>query len=150
MLHHPGWASVEVPLLHLPERLSVPVALLLGAGLLAGLDLLGAVAAKNLAARHSVGWFLAGAAVFVLLFWVYASLLDLAELSVVTMAWIVLLQVAVVVLDRVRYQVHLNAGQVVAIAAILALQGYLVMSTSSASETRDVVAVTAAAAGSGR
>ena len=97
--------------------------------LLAGLDLLGAVAAKNMARSGSFLWFAAGALVFVLLFWVYGSMLDVAELSVVTLAWIVLLQVGVVVLDRVRYQVHLGAGQITAIVLILALQGYLVLST---------------------
>jgi hypothetical protein len=142
------WPTAQVPLLPLPDRVPAPVALLLAALLLAGLDLLGAVAAKNLARSGTFTWFAAGVLLFVLLFWVYASMLELAELSVVTLAWIVVLQVAVVILDRVRYQVPLGAGQVTAIIMILILQGYLVLSTSGPMRGGEPAQVTAVVAGS--
>ena len=52
-------------------------------------------------------WLFAGVGCFVLLFYVYASSLQYAELATVTMGWIVLLQVGLLVLDHVRYDVSL-------------------------------------------
>jgi hypothetical protein len=125
--------AFNVPMLQLPERLPGPVVLLLAMSLLAGLDLLGAVAAKNWSERHTFPWFALGALIFVIVFWVYGSVLRVAELSVVTLGWIVLLQVAVVILDRVRYNVTVTPTQMVAIVLILFLQGYLVLSASDSS-----------------
>jgi peptidoglycan/LPS O-acetylase OafA/YrhL len=117
-------------MLQLPERLPTPVVLLLAASLLAALDLLGAVAAKNWSEHHTFPWFAAGALVFVVVFWVYGSVLQIADLSIVTLGWIVLLQVSVVILDYVRYHVPVTPMQLGAIALILILQGYLVLSSA--------------------
>jgi hypothetical protein len=122
--------ATGVPMLQLPERLPAPIVLLIAAMLLAGLDLVGAVAAKNWSSSHSFAWFAFGALVFVVLFWLYGSVLQVAELSVVTLGWIVMLQVAVVLLDRFRYAVQISPGQIVAIGMILMLQSYLVMSST--------------------
>ena len=65
---------------------------------------------------------LVGLAAFGVLFWVYASSLQYAELALVTMGWIVMLQVGLVVLDRVRYGVELPPGKWVAIVVLLAAQ----------------------------
>ena len=65
-----------------------------------------------------------------MLFWVYASSLQYAELAVVTMGWIVLLQVGILVIDRVVYDSSLPAGKLVAVVIILAAQGYLVLAPS--------------------
>jgi hypothetical protein len=127
-IHVPDRLAFDVPMLQLPERLPAPIVLLVAMSLLAGLDLLGAVAAKNWSEQRTFPWFAFGALVFVVVFWVYGSVLRVAELSVVTLGWIVLLQVAVVILDRVRYNVHVTPPQLVAIALILVLQGYLVLS----------------------
>jgi hypothetical protein len=43
-----------------------------------------------------------------------------------------MVQVAIVIVDRVRYSVSVSSGQFVAIVAILFLQGYLVLSSSTA------------------
>jgi hypothetical protein len=134
LVHTPERLNFNVPMLQLPERLPAPVMLLLAMMLLAGLDLLGAVAAKNWSEHRTFPWFAAGAAVFVIVFWVYGSVLQVAELSVVTLGWIVLLQVAVVILDRVRYSVTVTPAQMVAIVLILFLQGYLVLSASSSAD----------------
>ena len=123
-------AELSVPMLSMPERLPTPVVLLITAVALAGLDIAGAVAAKKWADHGSTTWFLVGLLTFAVLFWTYGSALQYAELSIVTMGWIVMLQVGLVVLDRVRYQVHLSAGQWVAVVAILLLQGYLVLAPS--------------------
>ena len=123
--------AFDVPSLNMPERLPQPVVLLLAMLLLAGLDLLGAVFAKTWSEQRTFPWFAAGATVFVIVFWVYGSVLQVAELSIVTLGWIVILQVAVVILDRVRYSVPVSPGQFSAIVAILLLQGYLVLSASS-------------------
>jgi hypothetical protein len=95
--------------------------------LLAGLDLLGAVMARRYADHRSSLALVGGAAVFVLLFWVYGRSLAYAELATITFAWIAMLQVGVVVLDRFSHHTPIPAGKLVAMAAILVLQGYLLL-----------------------
>lgn len=56
----------------------------------------------------------------------------MAELSTVTFGWVVLLQVGILILERVRYDVELPPGKWVAIAAILVLQAYLIMAPNGA------------------
>jgi hypothetical protein len=78
----------------------------------------------------SVRWLVAGVASFLLLFYVYASSLRYAELATVTMGWIVLLQVALLVVDHLRYDVTLPPARWVAVGLILVLQAYLVLAPS--------------------
>jgi hypothetical protein len=66
----------------------------------------------------------------VALFVVYAVGLRYAEMSTVTFGWIVVLQVGVLAVERFRYDVALPPGKWVAIAAIIALQAYLVLAPS--------------------
>jgi hypothetical protein len=94
---------------------------------LAVLDFAGALAAKEWADGGSPRWLFAGIGCFLVLFYVYASSLQYAELATVTMGWIVLLQVGLLVLDHVRYDVALPPARWVAIVLILVLQGYLVL-----------------------
>lgn len=115
----PAWAS--------PTAWPTPVLLAGIATVLAGIDLLGAVVAKAWSAHRSLTWLLVGTALFALLFWVYASALSFAELSIVTFGWIVILQVGVLLLDRFVYGVELPPGKWVAAAGLLVLQGYLVL-----------------------
>jgi hypothetical protein len=98
--------------------------------LLAALDLGGSFAAKEAVDRRSVGLALTGAALFLAVFWVYISSLEVAELSAVTFGWIVILQVGVVLLDRFRYGVLMAPGAWLAIAVLLAAQAYLVLAPS--------------------
>lgn len=104
---------------------------------LAGLDLVGAIVAKEWTLGRSSWFFVAGAASFVVLFGVYAVGLRYAELSTVTFGWIVGLQVAVLIVERVRYEVDLPPGKWIAIAAILVLQGYLVLAPNGGSPSDD-------------
>lgn len=120
--------SVEVfPLIKAPEAWPVPVVATLAMVLLAGLDLVGALLAKDWADNGSVRALVLGAGAFVVLFWVYASSLRYAELALVTMGWVVMLQVGLVLIDRWRYGVELPTGKWVAIGVVLAAQGYLVL-----------------------
>ena len=110
------------------------IGLALGAMLaLAGLDMVGAVLAKEWTLRGQVVWFVAGLAAFGLLFAVYALSLHVAELSIVTMGWIVFLQVGLLVVDSVRYGVTFPPGKWAAIGIILALQAYLVLAPNGGS-----------------
>jgi hypothetical protein len=74
-----------------------------------------------------------GALSFLVLFWVYASSLQYAELAVVTMGWIVLLQVGILVVDHIHFDSALPAGKLAAIIIILAAQGYLLLAPSGSS-----------------
>jgi len=123
------------PLIKAPEAWPVPVVATLAMVCLAGLDLAGAVLAKEWAQNGSVRALVLGAGAFLVLFWVYASSLRYAELALVTMGWVVMLQVGLVLVDRWRYGVELPTGKWVAIAVVLVAQAYLVLgpSTSQAS-----------------
>jgi hypothetical protein len=94
---------------------------------LATLDFVGAVLAKEWAEERNHWLFAGGLAAFGALFAVYALSLKLAELSTVTFGWIVTLQVGLLLLERVRYAVVLPSGKWAAIVAILVLQAYLIL-----------------------
>jgi hypothetical protein len=94
---------------------------------LAALDFVGAVLAKEWAEERNHWLFAGGLAAFGALFAVYALSLRLAELSTVTFGWIVTLQVGLLLLERVRYAVVLPSGKWVAIVVILVLQAYLIL-----------------------
>jgi len=100
---------------------------------LAALDLVGAMAAKEWATRATLTPLIVGVSAFLMLFWVYASALQYAELALVTLGWIVVLQVGLLLLDRFRYGVEMPTGKWVAVAIILAAQAYLLMAPSSPS-----------------
>jgi hypothetical protein len=95
--------------------------------LLASIDLTATFAAKEAVERGSVQMALIGIGLFVLLFWVLASALHYADLAPVTLGWVVVLQVGVLLLDRIRYGVELSTGQWVAVVVILAAQVYLLL-----------------------
>ena len=122
--------DATVPMLALPPGLPLPATLFVTAIALAVLDMGGAIAAKNWALTHSNMWFIGGVAVFTVLFWTYGSALQYADLSIVTMGWIVVLQVGLIVVDHVQYGVTFTPGQWLAITGVLSLQGYLVLSSS--------------------
>ncbi|MDQ6897102.1 MAG: hypothetical protein M3171_10940 [Actinomycetota bacterium] len=100
---------------------------------LAALDLAGALAAKEWASSSRPGALILGVGAFLALFWVYASALQYAELALVTMGWIVILQVGLLVIDRLQFGVHLAPGKWVAVGVILVAQGYLILGPSGGS-----------------
>lgn len=110
-----------------------PIAALGIMALLAALDVAGTLLAKEWTV-HRQPWQLAGGmAAFAALFAVLAVGLRFAEMTIVTLGWIVLLQTAVILVDRSRYGLHLSTGGWVAIATIFVLQGYLMLSGSAMS-----------------
>ncbi len=111
-----------------PTALVAAVAMLL----LAVVDLGAAYATKEAVVRRSLPWAVAGVALFVLLFYVYASSLQYAELALVTLGWVVALQVGVLLLDQFRYGNLLSADKWVAVAVILVAQAYLLLAPSEA------------------
>ncbi|OFE17171.1 hypothetical protein BA895_17050 [Humibacillus sp. DSM 29435] len=119
------------PLIKLPAAWPVPVVATIAMVCLAALDLLGALFAKEWADNGSLRALVLGAATFLLLFWVYASSLRYAELALVTMGWVVLLQVGLLMIDRWFYGVELPTGKWVAVAVVLVAQGYLVLAPSA-------------------
>jgi hypothetical protein len=80
--------------------------------LLAALDFVGAVLAKEWAEERNHWLFAGGLVAFGALFAVYAVSLKLAELSTVTFGWIITLQVGLLLVERIRYAVVLTQRQV--------------------------------------
>jgi hypothetical protein len=119
------------PLIRMPDAWPVPVVATITMVSLAGLDLAGALFAKEWAQNGSARGLVLGAGVFLVLFWVYASSLRYAELALVTMGWIVMLQIGLVLVDRWRYGVELPTGKWVAIGIVLVAQAYLVLAPSA-------------------
>jgi hypothetical protein len=116
-----------VPLVKAPEAWPFAAVASISMLLLAALDFAAALAAKEWAGHGSARWLLVGIGCFVALFYVYASSLQYADLATVTMGWIVLLQVGLLVLDHLRYDVSLPPARWVAVGLILVLQAYLVL-----------------------
>jgi hypothetical protein len=70
---------------------------------LAGLDLVGAVALKEASLRSSPPLMLAGVACFIALAGLLYFALELSELTIVSLAWVVLYQIGAVLVDAVIY-----------------------------------------------
>jgi hypothetical protein len=109
-----------------------PVVALGAIVVLAGLDLLGALLARGWAGS-STGtgrtlFFVGGVVTFVVLFCVYAKSLDFADLVPVTFGWIALLQVGLLVIDRIARDRPVSTAQWAAAMVILILEGYLLVS----------------------
>src|SRR4051795_10922810 len=119
-------------LLRAPASWSTPVVAAVAMLLLAVVDLAGAYATKEAVVRRSLPWAVAGVALFVLLFYVYASSLQYAELALVTLGWVVALQVGVLLLDRYRYGQQLGLDKWVAVGVIIMAQAYLLVASASA------------------
>jgi hypothetical protein len=117
-------------LLRAPASWPTPVVATVAMLLLGVVDLAGAYATKEAVVRRSLPWAVAGIALFLLLFYVYASSLQYAELALVTLGWVVALQVGVLLLDQFRYGNALSADKWVAVAVILAAQAYLLLASS--------------------
>jgi len=135
-------------LIRVPDSWPQPVVAILAMALLAVLDLAGAVAAKEAVERRSPAMAALGVLLFVLLFWVFASSLQVSELAPVTFGWVVILQVGVVLLDRFKYGVTLPTGKWVAIAILLVAQAYLLLGPTKEAPAAPAAAARSAAAGS--
>ena len=105
--------------------------------LLALFDFVGAVFAKEWADTRQPWWFVAGLATFMGLFCFYAYSLKTAELSIVTIGWVVFLQVGLLLYERFRYGTELPAMKWAAIVIILSLQAYLVLAPNGNGDLAD-------------
>lgn len=114
----------------IPETWRFPLLTLAAMLALAGLDFAGAIFAKEWADRGHYVLLIGGLISFTALFVVYARILRVAELSVVTLGWVVFLQVGILALDRIHYGVTLPWQKWAAIVLILALQAYLIAGPS--------------------
>jgi hypothetical protein len=94
---------------------------------LAALDLAGAMLARHWSDHRSLLGLVGGIVVFSLLFLAYGSSLAYADLATVTFGWIVMLQVGVVVLQRVEERAPIGIDRAAAMAVMLALQAYLLL-----------------------
>src|SRR5689334_22271593 len=103
--------------------------------ILALLDFVGAVFAKEWADTRQPWWFVLGMLTFVVLFAFYATSLKTAELSIVSIGWVVFLQVGLVLYERFRYGASLPPGKWLAIVLILTLQAYLVLTPNESGGT---------------
>jgi hypothetical protein len=119
-------------LLRAPATWPTPLIAVVAMVLLAAVDLASTYATKEAVVRRSLPWAATGAVLFVLLFYIYASSLQYAELTLVTLGWIVILQVGVVVLDRFRYGQLLGPDKWAAIGLIIGAQVYLLLASASA------------------
>jgi multidrug transporter EmrE-like cation transporter len=102
------------------------------------------VFAKEWADTRQPWWFVAGLATFMGLFCFYAYSLNTAELSIVTIGWVVFLQVGLLLYERLRYGTELPPLKWAAIALILVLQAYLVLAPNQAgkpAESAQVITV---------
>jgi hypothetical protein len=113
--------------IRVPDSWPQPVVAIVAMAVLAALDLGGAYAAKEAVDRRSAGFAALGFLLFIVLFWVFASSLQVAELAPVTFGWVVILQVGVVLLDRFRYGITMPTSKWVAVAVLLLAQAYLLL-----------------------
>jgi hypothetical protein len=114
-------------LLRLPPTWPTPVIAALAMTVLAVLDLAGSIAAKEAVVRRSPMIGLGGAAIFLVLFWIYASSLQYAELAPVTVGWVVMLQIGVVLVDHLRYGTPVSTWKGAAVVVIVVAQGFLLL-----------------------
>jgi multidrug transporter EmrE-like cation transporter len=103
---------------------------------LALLDFLGAVLAKEWADTRQPWWFVAGLLTFMGLFAFYATSLKTAELSMVTIGWVVFLQVGLVLYERARYGASLPPLKWVIVVLILTLQAYLILTPNGSDSSQ--------------
>jgi hypothetical protein len=115
---------------------------------LAGLDCGGTILAKEWTVHRAHWQLVVGAACFVALFGVLIVGLRYAEMSILTIGWIVTLQAAIIAVDRARYGTALSTKGWLAMAAILALQAYLLIGAATEPAAGDSVQPSAASAAS--
>ena len=99
--------------------------------LLAALDLVGAIVAKEWSDRRHHWLFVLGAACAVALFVLFAVAVRYAEMSTVTLGWVVAMQVGLMLAEQFRYGVGHGLDRWAAVVAMIALQVYLLAAPAS-------------------
>ena len=110
-----------------PDVARLPIAVVLPAlvALLSGLDIVGGLLAKSWSQRHSGAALIVGSGLFVLVFVVYGLALQLGRFSVVTVAWIVVVTVVDMIIDRFCFQADLPLSKWVAMLVAVAALAYV-------------------------
>ena len=121
----------------MPAELRSPIAMVGFMVLLAGLDFTGTMLAKEWTIHRAAWQLVGGGATFLALFVALVCGLRYAEMSMLSLGWIVVLQTGLIMLDRSRYGLHLSVGGWLAVAAILVLQGFLLLGGGSAAAPVD-------------
>ena len=98
---------------------------------LALLDIGGALLARRYVEQRSLVVLAMGCVAFAVLFVVYAHGLHYAELTTITFGWVVMLQVGVLIIDRLDTGAGLPIDRIVVIGGLLALQSYLVLTPTT-------------------
>ena len=98
---------------------------------LAGLDIVESVLAKEWSVRRDHWLLLAGIATSFALFALFVVAIRFTEMSTVTIGWIVLMQGGLMITERVRYGIHHATGTWLAIGAMVVLQVYVISSSST-------------------
>ncbi len=99
---------------------------------LAGLDLLSALFAKEWSVHKSWWLLAAGLLCTIVIYVVFALGLKVVEMSTLAFGWIIVVESGIVIAERVRYGQSLPVGKWFAIAGLMILQGYLLLGPSSA------------------
>lgn len=115
-----------LPLIKLPSSWPTVVTATVAMLGLALIDLACAFAAKQWVTTRSGSALTVGLVTALMLFWVFASALQYAEMAVITLGWIVLLQVGVLLLDELKYGVHHPPRTWAVVVMVMIAQGYLV------------------------
>lgn len=113
-----------------PELTASPIlvlAIMLG---LATLDFTSAVLAKEWTVQRHPLALVGGACLSLLIFSLFAFGLRFAELSTVTFGWVIVLEVGILLVERLRYGVELPTGKWLAVGGLLLLQAYLILAPS--------------------
>lgn len=101
--------------------------------LLATLDIAGAILAKEWSDRRQAWLFVVGAVSAIGLFVVFAVAVRFAEMSTVTLGWVVAMQIGLMVAEQYRYGVGHGVDRWLAVLAMVALQVYLLAAPASSS-----------------
>ncbi|MCB0967068.1 MAG: hypothetical protein KDB37_09560 [Ilumatobacter sp.] len=92
---------------------------------LAAVDVIEAILAKEWSERRSVWLLVGGVAAAIALFALFSVAMRYSDMSTVTLGWIVVMQVGLMVTERVRYGVDHGLDRWAAVAGMVALQAYL-------------------------
>lgn len=98
--------------------------------MLAAVDVVESVRAKEWSERRSVWLLIAGVAAAIVMFGLFSVAVRYTDMSTVTLGWIVVLQIGLMVTERVRYGIDHGLDRWAAVAAMVALQGYLLVGAS--------------------
>ena len=109
----------------LPASMALPALIVL----LSGLDIAAGLVAKSWADHRSAAVLVLGSGLYVVTFAVYAVSLRFGRLSMVTLAWVVIVTVADMLIDRFVFDARLPVGKWLAMLVAVAALGYVFSGT---------------------